>query len=522
MLQIEKWKAIVILLLVALGFAYAAPNVLPSQSLAWLSKNSMGFLPSKTINLGLDLRGGSHLLLEADTKIVIKERIESMVDGARSAMRKEDIGYLDLTAEKDGISFKMRDAQKDRDAVYKIANQLEQKAEVNIGDEGLVRVTLGDAAMKDINAQVLGQSIEIVRRRIDETGTKEPIIQRQGENRIVVQLPGVDDPEHVKALIGKTAKMTFHLLDFDAVGNRVMPGSAVLPMRDDKGQTIVIKKRVMVSGDMLIDSQPSFDQRSGEPIVSFRFNAAGSKRFCDVTRDNIGKPFAIVLDDEVISAPVIRDAICGGSGIISGNFTVKDANDLSLLLRAGALPAPLNVVEERSVGPTLGSDSVASGTKACIAALIFVAAMACIVYGLFGVFAACALLINMVLLIAIMSILQATLTLPGIAGIVLTIGLAVDANVLVFERIKEELRSGRTILSSLDVGYTRAQTTIIDSNLSALIAALILFSFGTGPIKGFAVTMCIGVVTSYFCAIMLTRLMIITWVRWKKPKTIEA
>jgi len=519
MLHFDRWKVILILFLTVAGILYALPNALPAAQKDWLAANVSDWLPSKTVNLGLDLRGGSHLLLEADTKAVIAERLQSMVEAARTELRKQDIGYTDLNSTDNSVTFRLRDYAKDHDAVYKIMRGVEDKSDISIGADGAVRMTLTEAAINDINSQIMNQSIEIVRRRIDESGTKEPLIQRQGADRIVVQLPGIDNPEHVKELIGKTAKMSFHLLDFDSVGNHAGPGAQKLPMRGKEGESLIIKKRVMVSGDMLVDSQPTFDRDA--PVVSFRFNSLGAKKFCDVTRDNVGKPFAIVLDDEIISAPVIRDAICGGQGIISGSFDVKEAADLALLLRAGALPAPLKVVEERSVGPTLGADSVASGKKACVMALAFVTILLCTVYALFGVFASAALLINMVLLIAVMSILQATLTLPGIAGIVLTIGLAVDANVLVFERIKEELRAGRSILSALDVGYTRAKVTIIDSNLSALIAALILFSFGTGPIKGFAVTMCIGVVTSYFSAIMLTRLMILTWVRKAKPKTIE-
>jgi preprotein translocase subunit SecD len=518
MLHFEKWKVLLILFLTLAGVAYALPNALSDTQKSWVQIHVPGWLPSKTVNLGLDLRGGSHLLLEADTKVVIAERVQSMVDAARTELRKQNIGYTDLGAAGNGIVFKLREKAKDRDATYKIVHGLEQKSDVDISSDGTVHVVLTEAGVNDINTQVINQSIEIVRRRIDESGTKEPMIQRQGADRIVVQLPGIDDPEHVKELLGKTAKMSFRLLDENSVDGRAGPGAQKMPMKDKPGMSLVVSKRVMISGDMLVDSQPTFERDA--PVVSFRFNSIGSKKFCDVTRDNVGKPFAIVLDDEIISAPVIRDAICGGGGIISGSFSVKEAADLSLLLRAGALPAPLKVVEERSVGPTLGADSVVSGKKACLMALLFVTILSCTVYGLFGIFASLALLINMALIIAVMSILQATLTLPGIAGIVLTIGLAVDANVLVFERIKEELRAGRSILSSLDVGYTRARTTIFDSNMSALIAALILFSFGTGPIKGFAVTMCVGVVTSYFSALMLTRMIIISWVRWKKPKTI--
>jgi len=313
--------------------------------------------------------------------------------------------------------------------------------------------------------------------------------------------------------------MSFHLTDMNATRQKISIGSKRLPMRNDKTQFIPVKKRVMISGDMLIDSQPTFQQ--GAPVVSFKFNAIGAKRFCSTTRNNVGKPFAIVLDDEVISAPVIRDAICGGSGIISGNFTVKEAHDLSLLLRAGALPAPLLVVEERSVGPTLGSDSIASGKIAALIGLILIFIFMFVSYGLFGFFANIALFLNMTFIFALLSILQATLTLPGIAGIILTIGMAVDANVLIYERIKEELRNGRTAIASVDAGYRMALSTIIDANITTLIVAIILFMFGSGPIKGFAVTMSIGIVTSLFSAIMLTRLMVVVWLRKTKPSKIK-
>ncbi|MCK5555967.1 MAG: protein translocase subunit SecD [Alphaproteobacteria bacterium] len=516
MLHIERWKIVLILTLTVLGVLYAVPNVMPPSVKVWLEENMPSALPGNTINLGLDLRGGSHLLLEADTRTVISDRLDSMVDAVRTEMRKKNIGYTDLGVKRDGVTFKLRNLAQDRDAAWKIARGQEQNADINVSDDGRVDITLGKKALKEINTQVINHSIEIVRRRIDESGTKEPVIQRQGINRIVVQLPGVDDPERVKELLGRTAKMSFHLVDMDASEtDGISPGSKRMLMREEGSQTIIVKKRVMISGDMLVDSQPTFEQ--GAPVVSFRFNALGARRFCDVTRDNVGKPFAIVLDNEVISAPRINEAICGGSGMISGSFTVKEAHDLSLLLRAGALPAPLNVVEERSVGPTLGSDSIAAGEKAAVVGLILVFLFMMMVYGIFGVFANIALTLNIIFIIAILSALQATLTLPGIAGIILTIGIAVDANVLIYERIREELRQGRTILAAVDSGYRLALPTITDSNLTTLIVAFILFSFGTGPIKGFAVTMCVGTATSLFSAIMITRLMVIVWLRKTRP-----
>lgn len=521
MLRFERWKIIFVLLLTVLGVLYAAPNVASTQMKAWLAEHVSGWLPSSTVNLGLDLQGGSYLLLQADTKAVVNDRLDSMVEEARREMDKHDppIKRTDLGVKRDGITFKLVDPKQDKDAAYKIARNLEQKAEVHIGDDGVVDVTLGDDALNDINTHVIEQSIEIVRRRIDETGTKEPVIQRQGTDRIVVELPGLDDPQRIKDLLGRTAKMTFHLVDQDVMTGGISPGSKRLPMRDDSKQFIVVKKHAVLTGDTLTDSQPTFEQ--GAPVVSFKFNAIGARKFCDVTKENVGKPFAIVLDDEVISAPRINDEICGGSGIITGSFTVKEAHDLSLLLRAGALPAPLNVVEERSVGPTLGSDSIASGKMAAGFALLAVLVLMACSYGLFGLFADIALVLNMIFIFALLSILQATLTLPGIAGIILTIGIAVDANVLIYERIREELRNGRTVLAAVDTGYKLALATIVDSNLTTLIVAIILFSFGSGPVKGFAVAMSIGIITSLFAAIMLTRLMVVTWLRRARPTTLS-
>jgi preprotein translocase subunit SecD len=372
----------------------------------------------------------------------------------------------------------------------------------------------------------MGQSIEIVRRRVDEFGTTEPTIQRQGEDRILVQLPGVNEPERVKRLIGQTAKMTFHLVD-----DRFQPGGP-MPATPPPGTffakeesartpgappvTYVLKRRVAVSGDSLVDSQPTFEQ--GRPVVSFRFDSLGARKFAQVTQQNVGKPFAIVLDGKIISAPVIREPILGGSGIISGSFTAEEANDLAVLLRAGALPAPMTILEERTVGPDLGADSVADGEIACLIGFIAVVVFMFLIYATFGLFANVALLLNLVILVGAMSVLQSTLTLPGIAGIVLTLGMAVDANVLIFERIREELRAGRTTLSAIDAGYQRAFSAILDSNLTTLIAAILLFEFGSGPVRGFAVTLAIGLLTSMFTAIMVTRLMVSIYVAWRRPK----
>ena len=459
-------------------------------------------------------------MLEVDSKTVIREYLDSMVDAARIELRRDKIRYQGLGISGNGIQVTIKDEEK-VDEARKLLRALERDAVLD-EDDGRIVMTLNERMIRDRKTAAVQQSIEIVRRRVDETGTREPTIQQQGDDRILVQLPGIDDPERIKRLLGKTAKMSFHLVDQrnsveSAMAGRIPPGSWLLPSEGDDRRMYLIRKRVMVSGDTLIDAQPSTDSRTNEPVVTFRFDTAGAKRFGSATSKNVGKLFAIVLDRKVISAPVIREPILGGSGQISGSFSFQSAQDLALLLRAGALPAPLTILEERSVGPGLGADSIAAGKIASIIGIILVVVFMVAAYGLFGFMADIALIVNMVLILGALSFLQATLTLPGIAGIVLTIGMAVDANVLVFERIREEVRSGRTPISSIDAGYSRAFTTIIDANLTTLIAALLLYAFGSGPVRGFAVTLSIGIITSMFTAIMLTRLMIVIWLRRTKP-----
>jgi protein-export membrane protein SecD len=386
----------------------------------------------------------------------------------------------------------------------------------------------GLVATETRRRQAVEQSIEIIRRRIDDTGTKEPTIQREGQDRILVQLPGVDNPEHVKALLGRTAKLTFQLVDEsvtveDARRGRLPPGDEILAGEEGRGKgsgaaAYVVRKRVMVGGDTLTDAQATF--QNNEPVVSFKFDGVGARRFGEATRENVGKRFAIVLDNKAISAPVIREPITGGSGIISGSFTVQSASDLALLLRAGALPAPITILEERTVGAELGADSIHAGAVASIVGVVLVVVFMFLFYGLFGIFADIALMFNLTLMLGALSLLGATLTLPGIAGIALTMGMAVDANVLIYERIREEVRGGRSMLSSLEAGFTRAFGTILDSHVTTLVAGLLLYFLGSGPIKGFAVTLSIGVLTSLFSAILVTRLQIVTWVRRLKPKEI--
>ena len=523
MTYFANWKKILVAVVCVFGFAFATPNLFSDESI----RDVPSWLPNQKINLGLDLQGGSHLLLEVDVASVYRERQESVVDAIRTALRraKPPLGYTRLGVREGCAGFELRsagDAERARAALDDVVGESEL-----VVDGLSYRICMSDQERADIQTSAVSQSIEIVRRRIDETGTREPTIQRQGQDRVLVQLPGVKDPERIKRLLGKTAKLTFHLLERGETaatacraGRRPPPGAVCLASDDERDVNdepiqYLVKRRVMVSGDTLVDAQGTF--QDAQPVVSFRFDAVGARRFGDVTRKNVGHPFAIVLDRKVISAPVIREPILGGSGVISGNFTVQSAQDLALLLRAGALPAPLTVLEERTVGAELGADSIAAGKLASVLAIVLVIVFIALAYGLFGLMANTALILNMILLAAVLSMLQATLTLPGIAGIVLTIGMAVDANVLIFERIREEARNGRTPISAVSAGYQRALTTIIDANITTLIAAVLLYVFGSGPVKGFAVTLAIGLVTSMFTAIMVTRLMVVTWLHRRRP-----
>jgi len=396
--------------------------------------------------------------------------------------------------------------------------------EVTRNDSDGITMSVTEAGLNNRISAAIQASIETIRRRVDAFGTTEPSIQRQGRNRILVQVPGVSDVERLKSLIGETGKLEFKLVDPSAnaaevaSSKKVPPGDELVYSSDEPPVPYVLRDQVMVSGENLVDAQPGFDSRNGEPVVSFRFDAAGAKRFGRVTQENVGLPFAIVLDNKVISAPVIREPILGGTGQISGNFSVQEANDLSVLLRSGALPAKLTVIEERTVGASLGADSISSGKKAAIAGLLLVVVFMFLAYGLFGLFANLALIINIAMIFAVLSLMGATLTLPGIAGIVLVIGIAVDANVLINERIREEIRSGKSPFAAVDSGYSRALTTIIDSNVTTLIAVLVLFWLGSGPVRGFAVTLTIGILTSMFTAVTVTRMMVAYWLRRARPK----
>ncbi|MHA1540072.1 MAG: protein translocase subunit SecD [Alphaproteobacteria bacterium] len=526
MVHFTRWKKILILGICFFGILIALPNVLSTTFLAKMPS----FLPHQTVNLGLDLQGGSHLLLEVDLRDIEKERLDMLQDEIRSTFRRKKIDGKKVNLRKlrksgDHLVFNLGEEERSFiKEVRKKVKRISEELEVSEND-GKISIKYTTEAKRQYIDHVIQQSLEIVRRRIDETGTREPNIQRQGYNRILVQLPGLDNPDRVKSLLGQTAKMTFHVVDDDAVSavtGRVKPGYERLPLLDaapGRPATTIINKRIMVNGDNLIDSQPTFQQ--GEPVVSMRFDSIGTKRFADASKKYVQRQFAIVLDGKVLSAPVIREPILTGNGVISGNFTIEGAKDLSLLLRAGALPAPLNVIEERTVGPGLGADSVEAGKFASILALSLVLVFMLFAYRLFGIFANISLLINVTLLFAALSFLQATLTLPGIAGIVLTIGMAVDANVLVFQRIREEVKKGRTPISAIDIGYRQALVAILDANTTTFLCTLLLYIFGSGPVKGFAVTLIIGIITSLFSGIMVTRLLVVTWLKKTDPQELK-
>ncbi len=540
MLYFARWKIILVLLICLAGVGFTGPNFVAERTAEAIPE----WLPRNQISLGLDLQGGSHLLLEVDVDAVVAERMESIEDAIRNEFRSDRIGYRGLGAHADYVSVQIRKPEQFERALELVRglaapisfNPLTglgggQDLEIQETGDGGIEIRLTEAAVSERKSSALDQTIEIIRRRIDQLGTREPTIQRQGQERILVQLPGLQDPERVKTILGKTAKMVFRLVDVTTsassvrAGGRLPPGSQLLES-DERGPDgepadyYVVRKRVMVSGDKLVDAQASTDSRTGEPVVSFRFDSSGAKQFGKVTQENVNRPFAIVLDNRVISAPVIREPILGGAGQISGSFTYQEVNDLAVLLRAGALPAPIKILEERTVGPALGADSIAAGKIASIIGFVLVMIFMVVAYGIFGIAADIALILNLFLIVGALSALQATLTLPGIAGIVLTIGMAVDANVLVFERIREEIRSGKTPFNAMEAGYRRAIGTILDANITTFIAAAILFAMGSGPIKGFSVTLAIGIITSVFTAVFVTRMMLVIWLRRTRPQTL--
>jgi preprotein translocase subunit SecD len=533
MLYFSRWKALATILTALVVCLFAVPNFFPEATVKSWPKWAQ-----RHVVLGLDLQGGSYLLLEVDGNSVKRDRLNAVRDDVRKVLRDARILYTGLTTRGDAVEVRIT---KDTDVptaltkLREISQPLgglmggsgQRDLEVSDAGGGLIRLTIPQPAMLDRMRKTIEQSIQIVERRVNELGTVEPLIQRQGTDRILVQVPGLQDPTRLKELLGKTAKMEFRMVDLTVSPEQattrgsVPADSELLDSAENPGQKYVIKKQVLVSGGDLTDAQPGFDQRgAGQPIVSFKFNTAGSRKFAQATTEHVKEPFAIVLDNKVISAPVIQEPITGGQGQISGNFTVQQANDLAILLRAGALPAPLTVVEERTVGPGLGADSIEKGELAAYVGSILVIAFMLVTYRLFGVFANIAVAINVAMIFGILSLLNATLTLPGIAGIVLTVGIAVDSNVLIYERIREELRGGRTPISAIDAGFRRALATILDSNITTFIAAAVLFYIGTGPVRGFAVTLGIGIITTVFTAFTLTRLIVAWWVQWKRPKVV--
>lgn len=510
MYNLSKFRVSLIIAVCVIGILYAIPNFFKDKS----------FMPTwwQPVNLGLDLQGGSYLLLEVKTDDVIKERMTSAEDEVRKILRENKIRYQKLTSSTDAVNIKIDDFNSKSKTMGLLKKMDTDGLEVNENIDGSLELRYSKVALNELNIKIVNQSIEIVRKRIDELGTKEPVIQRQGTNRILIQLPGLENPEYVKVLLGKTAKMSFHLVDSktnpnDAKRGKISVTSKIVKGND--GATYVIERKPAVTGEHLIDAQPSFDE-TGDVVVSFKFDSMGGRKFGEVTKNNIGERLAVVLDNEVITAPSINSMITT-SGQISGNFTMQSANELAMMLRAGALPAPLEVLEERTVGAGLGADSIKSGVMASIIGIILVIIFIIAAYGLFGLFTTISLLTNLFLLISALGIMGATLTLPGIAGIILTIAMAVDANVLIFERMREEIKNGRSVRDGADVGFNQAWGTILDSNLTTLIAGAVLFYFGTGPIKGFAVTLTIGIMTSIFTSVTVTRLIIGTWIAKCKP-----
>ncbi|MCC6948938.1 MAG: protein translocase subunit SecD [Bradyrhizobiaceae bacterium] len=528
MLHFTRWQIAATLLVSILFCALLIPNILPPHVL-----QSLPSFMQRTMTLGLDLQGGSYILLEVDTNAIRTERANNLRDDVRRVLRDARIGYSNLTIQNAAVQVRLREAKDMPEALRKLREiaapvgglfGAQGGADVEVAEAGdnVIRLTLTEPGLNDRVRQAVTQSIEIVRRRVDELGTVEPLIQRQGADRVLVQVPGLQDPGRLKELLGKTAQLTFRMVDMSmsaqqAIETRPPPESEVLMSSDQPPVPYLIERRVVVSGEDLVDAQPGFDQRTNEPIVTFRFNNNGARRFGQATQQNVGRPFAIVLDNEVISAPVIREPILGGSGQISGNFTVQQANDLAILLRAGALPAPLNIVEERTVGAGLGQDSIEAGKLAAYVGTALVVVFMFATYGFFGLIANIAVFVNVGMIFGTLSLLQATLTLPGIAGIVLTVGMAVDSNVVIFERIREEFRNGRSALASVDSGFKEALRTIVDANITSLIAGLILFYIGTGPVRGFALTLSIGIITTMFTAYTLTRLMVAAWIWWARP-----
>ncbi len=550
MLDIPFWKRLLILGLLALGLLFAMPNLFYNRveqhndAIAAAERNGFetpeetaartgwpDFLPNGLVNLGLDLRGGAHLLGEVQVEDVYKARMDGLWPELRDSLAasRETVGAIrrvdspgdELAVEignPDQMARAVEIARGLATPVASLTGAGQTDLDISASGNRLI-VKLSEAERAALDERTVQQSLEIIRRRIDEVGTREPTIMRQGEDRILIQVPGIGSAEELKQLIGTTAKLTFNPVVNRTSNAEARPGvgNVLVPSMDEEGVFYVLEANPVVTGEDLTDARPSFDQ-NGDPSVDFRFGPAGAKRFGAYTSANVGQPFAIVLDDQVISAPVIRQAITTGSGQISGAMSLEESTLLAVLLRAGALPAEMTFLEERTIGPELGQDSIDAGRLSAIIATVAVVAYMIASYGLFGTFASVAVMVNIVLVLAVMSTIGATLTLPGIAGIVLTVGTAVDANVIIFERIREELRRGKRVVKAIDDGFSEAMSAIIDANVTTFIAALVMFFLGSGPVKGFAVTLTIGLVTSVFTAIYLTRLLIVIWIDMRKPK----
>ena len=526
MINLSRWKIIVCVLATVFGIAFTAPNLMPQKMVDSLPV----WVPHKKLNLGLDLQGGSSLLYEVDVDALKAEKLSNLLEDVRNSLREKQITFTGLGQVNGVVSVRITDPGQ-MQAAFQELNKLGQPLagggrdlSVSTQSDQRIQLSLSNDAMTAEAGKAVDQSIEIIRRRIDELGTKEPSINRQGVNRIVVQAPGESDPERLKNVIGQTAKLTFQMVDDtvsvqEASAGRVPPGSVLLPYPDAPEKLILVKRRALVTGEMLTTASSTFDDH-GRSAVSFRFNGQGGRKLGDVTSQNIGKRFAIILDNKVISAPVIQTAITGGSGIITGNFTPETANNLAVLLRAGALPAPLKIEEQRTVGAELGADAIKAGSISLAIGAAAIVVFIVLAYGLFGVFAAVALAVNVLMILGAMSFTQATLTFPGIAGLILTLAVAVDANVLIYERMRDEAHAGRSPMGAADQGYRRALVSIIDANVTTLISALIMFQFGSGPIKGFAWTLFIGVITSVFTAVLITQVLIGWWFRAAKPKAL--
>ncbi|MBL3705058.1 protein translocase subunit SecD [Sulfitobacter sp. BDSS02] len=552
MLYIDLWKRVLIWLVCAAGLIFALPNAFYTRvethndavaaievrgenpDLLAAEAQWPSWAPTDLVNLGLDLRGGAHLLAEVQVAEVYATRLEGFWPSLRDALRPErdTVGGV-RRVPSPPEELRVRIGNPDGMArALEVVRGLTQPIQslsgvgstdyVVSGQGDIMVVTLSEAEQRASDDRTVRQALEIIRRRIDAVGTREPTIQRQGADRILIQVPGIGSASELKEIIGTTARLTFNPVisrGGDPEAN-AGPGEMVVPSLDEEGQYYTIETAPVVSGDELVDAQPSFDQ-NGRPAVNFRFNTTGARKFGDYTLENIGQPFAIVLDDEVISAPVIQSHIPGGSGIITGRFTVEESTNLAVLLRAGALPAELTFLEERTIGPELGQDSIDAGKIATAVAFAAVLVFMVLSYGLFGIFANIALILNIVILFAALSLMGATLTLPGIAGIVLTVGMAVDANVLIFERIREELKTARGPARAIELGYEKALSAILDANITTFITAVILFVMGSGPVRGFAITLGLGILTSVFTAIFVTRLLIVMWFERRRPKTIE-